>query len=149
MATGRMARIYKYFSNKNEEIFKVFRIQNNKDKKRKYKPKATYKYDIKVPRDIAECKRLDDDNGDAFWMDAVRPEMEYLSNLKYFDTMHIMHRCNNLYQDITLTMLFTVKQGLKRKASLMTGGYLVNTIDHTIFSSIVKRISVKLLYVIS
>ena len=40
--------------------------QNNKNKKRKYKPKVTYKYGIKVPRNIAECKKLDDENGNTF-----------------------------------------------------------------------------------
>ena len=64
-ATRRIARIYNYFLDENEEIFKVRRVQNNK-KKRKYKPKVTYKYGIKVPRTIAECEKLDEENRNTF-----------------------------------------------------------------------------------
>ena len=40
-ATRRIAMIYDYYLDKNEEVHKVRHIQNNKKKKRKYKPKTT------------------------------------------------------------------------------------------------------------
>ena len=39
--TRRPTMIYDYYLNKNKEVHKVQRIQNNNKKKRKYKPKTT------------------------------------------------------------------------------------------------------------
>ena len=63
--------------------------------------------------------------------------------------MDIGHKCDSVYQETTLTMLFTVKQDLRRKARLVAGGHLVDAMDHNVYSSTVKGISVKLLHVVS
>ena len=53
--------------------------------------------------------KLDEDNGNTHWMDAVRSEMKDMFDLKYFDIMDIGYKCDNVNQKTTLTMLFTVK----------------------------------------
>jgi hypothetical protein len=52
-------------------------------------------------------------------------------------------------QKTTLTIIYEVKQDLRRKARLVAGGHLVDPSDHSIYSSTIKGISVKLLHVIS
>jgi len=46
-------------------------------------------------------------------------------------------------------MIFDVKQDLTRKARLVVGGHLVDTMNIQVFSSTVKSISIQLLHVIS
>ena len=46
-------------------------------------------------------------------------------------------------------MIFDVKQDMRRKARLVAGGHLIDALDHNIYSSTVKGISVKLLHVIA
>ena len=46
-------------------------------------------------------------------------------------------------------MIFGVKQDLHHKARLVAGGHLVGALNHDIYSSTVKGVSVKLLHVIA
>jgi hypothetical protein len=46
-------------------------------------------------------------------------------------------------------MIFNVKQDLCHKARLVAGGHLVDSLDHDVYSSTVKGVSVKLLHVIA
>ena len=46
-------------------------------------------------------------------------------------------------------VIFDVKQDMRQKARLVAGGHLVVALDHNIYSSPVKGISVKLLHVIA
>jgi hypothetical protein len=45
--------------------------------------------------------------------------------------------------------IYDIKQDLRRKAWLVAGGHLVDPLDHSVYSSTVKRISVKVLHVIA
>ena len=38
--------------------------------------KATNKFGIKVPNSYADCKRLDKENGNTLWIDALKKEMK-------------------------------------------------------------------------
>ena len=53
------------------------------------------------------------------------------------------------YQKTTLTLIFDVRQDLRRKARYVAGGHLVDALDNNIYSLTVKGISVKLLHVIA
>ena len=59
----RVARLYDCYLDENDEIYNVRRIQNNKKKRRKYKPKTEMlKYGVEVPRNIKMAMRLDETN---------------------------------------------------------------------------------------
>ena len=46
-------------------------------------------------------------------------------------------------------MIMNVKQDLRHKYQLVAGGHLIDALDHDIYSTTVKSISVKLLQVIA
>ena len=46
-------------------------------------------------------------------------------------------------------MIMNVKQDLRHKSRLVVGGHLINALDHDIYSTTVKSISVMLLQVIA
>ena len=82
-------------------------------------------------------------------MDAVRSEMKDLLDLKCFKIMVIGYKYNSVYQETTLKILFAIKQDLRRAARLVTGGHLVNAMNHNVYSLTIKDISMKLLHVVS
>jgi hypothetical protein len=76
------------------------------------------------------------------------PEI-YLFNLECFDIKSFGFTPGDDYQKTMLTIIYDVKQDLRRKARLVAGGHLVDPLDHSVYSSTAKGISVKLLHVIS
>jgi hypothetical protein len=80
-----MSRLYDYFLDNNDEVYKVRRIVNQKKKKRKWKPKSsTFKYGVQVPTSVAMARKLDIDNGNTAWEDALKAEMKDLFDLEFF-----------------------------------------------------------------
>ena len=59
--------------------------------------------------------------------------------------------CNPVegWQDTTLHILFNIKQYLRRKYRLVSGGYLIDMVDIPLYSSTVKDIIVQILHVIT
>ncbi len=53
------------------------------------------------------------------------------------------------YQWTSLTIIFGVKQDLRRIARLFTGGHLVDSLDNNVYSSTVKGISVRVLHLLA
>jgi hypothetical protein len=147
----RMARIYDFHLDENEEVFSVRRaVQNsNKKKKKKYDPKPQFKYGVQVPRNIKQAIDFDKSNNNTLWQDSIKLEIKALTDLECFDFKDPEYKCGSEYQKTTLTMIFGVKQDLRHKARLVAGGHLVDALDHNIYSSTVKGVSVKLLHVIA
>ena len=147
----RMVRLYDFHLDENEEVYSVRRAstQTNKKKKKKYDPKPQFKYGVKVPRTIKQAIDLDAANGNNLWQESIKLEIQALTDLECFDFKDPDHKCGPQYQRTTLMMIFGVKQDLRHKARLVAGGHLVDALDHDIYSSTVKGVSVKLLHVIA
>jgi hypothetical protein len=94
-------------------------------------------------------RKLDITNGNTAWEDLLKSEMKDLFNLECFDIKSIGYFPGGDYQGITLTIIYDVKQDLRQKARLVAGGHLIDPLDHSVYSSTVKGISVKLLYAIA
>ena len=85
----------------------------------------THKYGIRIPRDTIEAKRLDNENGNTLWMDAIRLE---LKNVRIaFEEYH--GNPNELlgYQRIECHMIYDVKlsENFRRKARYAAGGFVL------------------------
>ena len=137
------------FSLDDNDNIKLLR-NNVRKKKKKYKPKGPqYKYGIRVPRNVDEAVKFDKDNGNTFWQDATRLEMSTLMDLECFEFKSKGYRPGPGWQPTTLHIIYDVKQDLRHKARLVAGGHLVNILDHAVYASTVKNISVMLLHVIA
>jgi hypothetical protein len=145
-----ISRLYNTFVDENDEVYQVRRIQNRKKKRRKFSLKAsTYKYVVQVPRNVRNAFELDKANDNLHWADTIKAEMKDLFNLEAFDIRSVGYNPGPTFQSTTLTIVFDVKQDLRRKARLVARGHLVNPMDHSVYSSTVKGISVNLLHVIA
>jgi len=65
-AIRRIARLYDFFLDDHDQIYKVRRVIRKK-KKFKGPPKKKMKFGIQVPRTVEEALTLDKANGDTRW----------------------------------------------------------------------------------
>eukprot|EP00557_Chaetoceros_sp_GSL56_P014026 CAMPEP_0176478512 /NCGR_PEP_ID=MMETSP0200_2-20121128/1227_1 /TAXON_ID=947934 /ORGANISM="Chaetoceros sp., Strain GSL56" /LENGTH=1865 /DNA_ID=CAMNT_0017874457 /DNA_START=317 /DNA_END=5915 /DNA_ORIENTATION=+ len=150
-ATRRIVRLYDFFLDDDDNIRKVRRAVRAKKKKAGLAPRGkVFKFGIQVPRTIKEAYELDAANGNTYWQDAIKLEMDALENFDAFEFHPKGYHPGSDYQSTRLRMIFDVKADtLRRKARLVAGGHLLDVVGIDVYSSTVKSISVKLLHVIA
>jgi hypothetical protein len=107
------------------------------------------KYGVVVPRSVKHALELDAENGNTFWADAIRKEIDSLLALDCFQFHAPDYKPSADYQWTKLTMIFEVKQDGRRKGRLVAGGHLVDPKGINSRSTVVKGISVRLLDLIA
>ena len=105
--------------------------------------KKTHKFGIEVPKSVEDALRIDNENGNHFWRDAIAKEMkEVRAAFKILD--------DNApdpvgYQKIRCHMIFDVKmEDFRRKARLVAGGHVTKAPATITFASVVSRETVRL-----
>eukprot|EP00957_Ditylum_brightwellii_P051779 3926854-Ditylum_brightwellii.AAC.1 len=76
-------------------------------------------------------------------------EVKALQDMECFECCKHGHRPGKEYQQTTLHMDFDCKQDGRQKVQFVAGGYLIDLLDHDVYSSTVKGISICLLHVIA
>ena len=105
----------------------------------------THKFGIRVPKSVEEAKRLDDQNGDTLWWDAICKEMK---NVRI--AFELFEGCEADippgYQEVKCHMIFDVKMGenFRRKARMVAGGHMTDAPATLTYSSVVSRDSVRI-----
>ena len=104
----------------------------------------THKYGIQIPKSVSEAERLDVENGDTLWMDAIRKEM---ANVR--PAFELWEKPRDQlpvgYQEIKCHMVFDVKLGenFRRKARFVAGGHTTDAPSSITYASVVSRESVR------
>ena len=80
-AVRRLIRDFHFEFDDHEDIKCVRRTAKTNNKKRKSYRAETFKYGVKVPRNVKEALKFDDDNNNTYWWDAIRKEMKSLEDL--------------------------------------------------------------------
>ena len=75
-----------------------------------------------MPHNVKEAYRLDEENGNTYWKDAIELEMSQLFECKMFQSLGKTASMPRGHQMMPLRMVFDVKQSLKRKARLVARG---------------------------
>jgi hypothetical protein len=104
----------------------------------------THKYGLEIPKNHADCVRIDHENGNTLWQDAVRKEMKTVRPA--FETYEGDVKDLIGYQAITCHFIFDVKLGenFRRKARYVAGGHKTETPKTLTYSSVVSRDSVRI-----
>ena len=105
----------------------------------------THKFGIKVPKTLDQAKRLDAENGNTLWWDAILKEMANVKiAFELFDGDEKDIPPN--YQEISCHMIFDIKMGenFRRKARMVAGGHTTETPAVLTYSSVVSRDSVRI-----
>jgi hypothetical protein len=105
--------------------------------------KRTHKFGIEVPKSLDECVRLDKENDNTLWQDAVRKEM---NNVRIaFNILNDDDAIPPTYQEIRCHMIFDVKmEDFRRKARFVAGGHTIDTPHAMMYASVVSRESVRI-----
>ena len=105
----------------------------------------SHKFRIRIPKSVEEVKKVDDQNGNTLWWDAIckemrnmRPAFEVFEGTK--DQLPVG------YQFMKCHMIFDVKFGenFRRKARLVAGGHMTETPATLTYLSVVSRDSVQI-----
>ena len=106
----------------------------------------THKFGIRIPKTVEEARRLDAENGNTFWWDAIVKEMR---NVR--PAFEVWEKSAGEmppgYQQIKCHLIFDIKMGenFRRKARFVAGGHTTEVPDSIItYSSVVSRDSVRI-----
>ena len=106
----------------------------------------THKFGIKIPKNVAEARAIDAENGNTFWWDTILKEMK---NVR--PAFEVWEKSKEEipigFQQINCHLIFDVKMGenFRRKARFVAGGHTTEVPDYLItYSSVVSGDSVRI-----
>ncbi|CAJ1948165.1 unnamed protein product [Cylindrotheca closterium] len=109
----------------------------------------THKYGIRIPTSVKEAIKIDQENGDTMWQDAIKMEMK--NNRIAFEGYNGDVSKLVGYKQITGHMVFDVKLGknFRRKARYCADGHKTEAPAALTYSTVVARDSVRILLTIA
>ncbi|KAL7524182.1 hypothetical protein ACHAWF_000848, partial [Thalassiosira exigua] len=96
--------------------------------------KRTHKFGIELPKTVEEALALDRKNDNNFWKLAIEKEMKNVQPA--FNFLDDGDCAPNGYQKIKLHMIFDVKMDFTRKARLVAGGHMADSLASLTYSSV-------------
>ena len=90
------------------------------------KNETKIKFGIEVPRGYKDALRLDEQNGNTLWQDAIKTELDQINSYGTFKDNG--KKAPKDHKRIPVHFVFDVKFDLRRKARLVTGGHLTQPI---------------------
>ena len=105
----------------------------------------THKFGIRIPKSVEEAKRLDRENGNTLWWDAIVQEMKNVRPA-FEEWEKGVGSIPPGFQEIKCHLIFDVKMGenFRRKARFVAGGHTTDTPASATYSSVVSRDSVRI-----
>ena len=98
-----------------------------KEAKFKSKRRGTrYKFGVRVANNYKEALKLDKENGNTYWQDAIKLELSQILGYDTFKDMGIGAKAPTGFQRINVHFVFDVKATLQRKARLVAGGHMTD-----------------------
>ncbi|KAI2509582.1 Reverse transcriptase (RNA-dependent DNA polymerase) [Fragilaria crotonensis] len=105
--------------------------------------RRSHKFGIEIPKTWDDCVRLDKENGNTMWQDAVRKEMSKVRVA--FQLINDDESPPLTFQEIRCHLVFDVKmENFQRKARLVAGGHMTETPASITYASVVSRESVRI-----
>ena len=122
---------------------KLMRMVNANKRAQRYNA-VTYKFGVRLPRNVKEAISLDAQNGNTYWQDAMALEISQLMEYETFTDMGRHAAVPPGYQKIPLRMVFDVKQSLKRKARLVARGDKTDPPKDSVYSGVASLRSLRI-----
>ena len=105
------------------------------------------KFGIEVPSTVEEALRLDLENGDKLWQEAIGKEMA--NSRVAFQILETDDPPPVGFTEITCHLIFDVKMDLTRKARYVAGGHLTDPPSSQTYASVVSRETVRIAFLIA
>ena len=108
-----------------------------------------------MPKTVEEALRIDEENGNTLWRDAIEKEMRK-AKVSYTAIQDATpqevrsNKCDALrgHQEIKCHIIFDVKMDFTRKARFVAGGHMTDAPSSITYFSVVSRESVKIAFLI-
>jgi len=109
------------------------------------------KFGIMIPDSIQDAYKLEDaENGNTYWQDSIKLEMDSIMKYKTFRVLDDDERMPVGFQEIKCHLIFDVKFDLQRKSRYVAGGHLVrDQPSYNTYSSVVSRESVRIGFLVA
>ena len=119
-------------------------VITNAIKRRKDNSQVRYKFSVQVPRTYDEAVQLDNENGNSFWQDGVRRELDQIFSYHSFRDLGIGVFPGPEYKRIKVILVFDVKADGKRKGRLVARGDMTPTPEESVCSSVASLRSLRI-----
>ena len=110
----------------------------------------THKFGLKVPKRVEDAIRIDKENGNHLWWEAICKEMRNVRAA--FEVLEGSEKeIPPGYQKIDCHLIFDVNMGenFRRKACMVAGGHVTDVPHSLTYSSVVSRDSVRIAFTIA
>ena len=97
-----------------------------------------FKFGVQVPMGLKQAAKLDKENGNTLWQDAINIELKLLADYKTFRELDPGEVLGSDYKRIPYHIVFDVKFDLRRKARLVAGGNWTDPGREDIYSGVVS-----------
>ena len=104
-----------------------------------------YKYGFEVPRSHAHAMKLDAQNGNRKWRDAVNTELTQIFEYETFNDKGKGTRVPSGYKQIRCHFVFDVKHDGRHKARYVAGGHLTDPPLESVYSGVVSLRSLRMM----
>ena len=105
--------------------------------------KLLEKYGVMLPRNAEEAIKLDNENNNTLWQDAIKKELENCEVA--FEFLKKGKRPNPDYKQIRCHLIFDVKADLTRKARFVAVGHMTDPPSELTYSTVASRDSIRIL----
>jgi hypothetical protein len=96
-----------------------------------------YQFGIQVPKNVKEAYKLDAQNGNTLWEDAMKEEIQSLLDFNTFEDKGKVPFIDG-FKNIIVHFVFAVKHDLRHKACLVAGGHLTEPTGSNSYSGVVS-----------
>ena len=104
--------------------------------------KATHKYGLEVPTSVAEAQRIDRDNNNHYWQDAINKEM--LNVGAAFEILDDNSKIPVGWTQSSGHLVFDIKMDFTRKARWVKDGHRTPDPEYSTYAGVVSRDSVRI-----
>ena len=106
--------------------------------------KTTHKYGIEIPTSYADALRIDNDNQNTFWQDAIKLEMHNVGVA--FEILDENRKAPPGWSPVTAHIIFDVKMDFTRKARFVLDGHKTADPIGSSYAGVVSRDSVRIAF---
>ena len=109
---------------------------------------SKYKFGVEVPRSLRHARKLDEQNGNTLWKEAILKELKQLDDYNTFKL--VQDEKIEDYQEIPYHFVFDVKFDLRHKARLVAGGNHCEELPkEDTYSGVISLTAVRILFLIT
>jgi hypothetical protein len=133
---------------KNKKKFQRMYRQMNLAKSRRKTIK--YQFGVRVPRNLAEARKLDELNKDSKWHEAIQLEItKLMDEHSCFNVLQKDQRAPQGYSRIPLIWTFAVKFDGRHRARCVAGGHVTPDPEDSLYSGVVDLETVRIAFTLS